>query len=134
MTLVDSSVLIDLFTNDPVWYRWSAERLDQRAQVGALLVNEIVYAELSVRMASEAELLRRLATFNVELVRTPTQALFIAGKTYSRYRAAGGLRTGVLPDFFIGAHASFAGIPLFTRDVRRFRTYFPDVELIAPTV
>jgi predicted nucleic acid-binding protein len=132
MTLVDSNVLIDALTNDPVWYRWSAERLDERARLGVLLINEIVYAELSVQIDTETELLGLLAIFDVELARIPTEALFIAGKTHHRYRAAGGIRTGVLPDFFIGAHASVTGIPLLTRDVRRFRTYFPDVQLITP--
>jgi predicted nucleic acid-binding protein len=132
MTLIDTNVLADVLTNDPAWYTWSAEALRRRAALGALLINEIVYAELSVRADSEARLDEALTTLDVELARTPTPALFLAGKTFYRYRTAGGMRTGVLPDFFIGAHAQIAQWPLLTRDVRRYRTYFPDVELIAP--
>ncbi len=132
MTLVDTNVLIDVLSDDPVWFDWSAASLDRRGDIGAMFINEIIFAELSVQMASEAELEQALAALKVTLARTPTRALFIAGKAYDRYRAAGGIRTGVLPDFFIGAHALVAQWPLLTRDVRRYRTYFPDVELVAP--
>ena len=132
MTLVDTNVLIDVLMGDATWYRWSLDALDQRAADGALLINDVIYAELAVRMDSVAALREALAEFNVALVRTPEDALFIAGKIFQRYRAAGGVRTGVLPDFFIGAHAQFEGWPIITRDLRRYRTYFPDVELIAP--
>lgn len=134
MTLVDSNVLADVLTYDPVWFAWSADALRRRATLGALLINEIVYAELSVRADSEASLGQALAALEIELARTPTSALFLAGKTFYRYRTAGGTRTGVLPDFFVGAHAQVAQWPILTRDVRRYRTYFPDVALIGPTV
>src|SRR5262245_56515907 len=124
MTLVETNVLADVLSNDPVWLDWSIEALAQRAALGPLITNEIVYAELSVRMESEDDLARALKSLHVELVRTPTQALFIAGKTFQRYRAAGGVRTGVLPDFFIGAHAQIARMPILTRDIARYRTYF----------
>jgi len=132
MTLVDTNVLIDLLSDDPVWLDWSIAALVQRSALGPLFINEVVFAELSVQMESEAELRQSLAELNVVLARTPIQALFLAGKTYARYRAAGGVRAGVLPDFFIGAHAETARWPILTRDVRRYRTYFPEVELIAP--
>jgi predicted nucleic acid-binding protein len=133
MTLVDTNVLADVLTYDPAWYAWSADALRRRAVLGPLLINEIVYAELSVRADSEARLGQALAALEIELARMPTSALFIAGKTFYRYRTAGGTRTGVLPDFFIGAHAQVAKWLLLTRDVRRYRTYFPEVALIAPT-
>jgi predicted nucleic acid-binding protein len=132
MTLVDSNVAIDVLTKDPVWLHWSVETLAKRTAFGALCINEVIYAELSIRMDSEAMLSEALAGLKLELTRIPRQALFIAGKIFPRYRAAGGVRTGVLPDFFIGAHAQVAKWPILTRDVRRFRTYFPDVELITP--
>jgi predicted nucleic acid-binding protein len=133
MTLVDTNVLIDVLSDDPVWFDWSAASLDRRGDIGAIFINEIIFAELAVQMDSEAELEQALAALKVTLARTPAPALFIAGKAYGRYRAAGGIRTGVLPDFFIGAHAQVAQWPLLTRDVHRYRAYFPDVELIAPT-
>jgi len=132
MTLVDTNVLIDVLSHDPVWFDWSAASLERQGDTGSMFINEIVVAELSAQIDSEGELEQALAELNVTFVRTPMQALFIAGKTYRRYRAAGGIRTGVLPDFFIGAHAQVAQWPLLTRDVGRYRTYFPDVELIAP--
>jgi predicted nucleic acid-binding protein len=132
MTLVDTSVLIDVLSDDPVWFDWSATWLDRRGDIGSIFINEIVFAELSVQMDSEADVEQALAALQVTLARTPIEALFTAGKAYEQYRAAGGIRTGVLPDFFIGAHAQVARWPLLTRDVRRFRTYFPDVELITP--
>jgi predicted nucleic acid-binding protein len=132
MMLIDSNILIDVLSNDPDWLDWSVAALDQRGALGVMLVNEVIFAELSVRMQSETELVEALNGFNVEFARTPTQALFVAGKTYRRYREAGGTRTGVLPDFFIGAHAQIVQCPILTRDVRRYRTYFPDVELITP--
>ena len=132
MTLVDTNVLIDVLSDDPMWFDWSSAWLDRRSDEGAIFINEIIFAELSVQMESEAEVEQALAALRVTLARTPIEALFIAGKAYERYRAAGGIRTGVLPDFFIGAHAQIARWPLLTRDVRRFRTYFPDVGLITP--
>jgi predicted nucleic acid-binding protein len=132
MTLVDSNVAIDVLAKDPVWLDWSVEALAKRVVCGALYVNEVIYAELSIRMDSEKKLAEAIAGLKLELVRMPRQALFVAGKIFQRYRAAGGVRTGVLPDFFIGAHAQVAKWPVLTRDVRRFRTYFPDVELITP--
>src|SRR5262249_11609015 len=123
---------IDVRSDDPVWFEWSATWLDRRGDIGSMFINDIVFAELSVQVESEAEMEQTLAALKVTLARTPMQALFIAGKAYEQYRAAGGIRTGVLPDFLIGAHAKVMRWPLLTRDVRRFRTYFPDVELITP--
>ena len=132
MTLVDTNVLLDVLTNDPLWLDWSADHLDRQAAQGSLFINEVVYAELSVGFASEQALAEALGELALDLHRTPTPALFLAGKAYLKYRKAGGARTGVLPDFFIGAHAQVARLPIVTRDPRRYRAYFPDVEVIAP--
>jgi len=132
MTLLDTNVVVDVLTDDPVWLEWSAEQLDICRKAGALHINEITYAELAVRAEAEAHLQRALAELSIELERTPMSALFLAGQAFGRYRAAGGPRTSVLPDFFIGAHAQVMSIPILTRDVRRYRSYFPEVQLIAP--
>jgi len=131
--LIDANVLIDVAMDDPVWADWSQERLDIAAGGDDLAINDVVYAELSVRYSRAAELDAMLRQFRIDLAPIPREALFLAGKAYQRYRAAGGLRTGVLPDFFIGAHALVARAPLVTRDARRYRTYFPRIELIAPS-
>ncbi|HXP05093.1 MAG TPA: PIN domain-containing protein [Stellaceae bacterium] len=133
MILIDANVLIDVAMDDPVWADWSQERLDIAAGGDDLAINDVVYAELSVRYSRAAELDAMLRQFRIDLAPIPREALFLAGKAYQRYRAAGGLRTGVLPDFFIGAHALVARAPLVTRDARRYRTYFPRIELIAPS-
>ena len=132
MTLVDTNILLDLFTKDPVWARWSMNQLDVAAARGPLIINDVVYAELSVRFSDIRALDAALDTAALRLEPTPRAALFLAGRVFQRYRAAGGPRTGVLPDFFIGAHAAVAGWPLVTRDVRRYRTYFPRLVLITP--
>jgi hypothetical protein len=132
VTFVDTNVLLDLFTDDPVWANWSLARLDGAAMRGPLVINEVVYAELSVRFAAVESLDGVLEEAGVVLTSSPRAALFLAGKVFARYRAAGGGRNGVLPDFFIGAHAAVSGLPLLTRDTGRYRSYFPTVELIAP--
>jgi predicted nucleic acid-binding protein len=132
MTLIDTNILVDILTSDPVWLRWSADQLDRRRNSGSLYINGIGYAEIAVRIEVEADLQAALADLGIQLERTPISALFMAGQAFRRYRLAGGPRTAILPDFFIGAHAQVARWPILTRDVRRYRTYFPDVELIAP--
>lgn len=132
MTLVDTNVLLDLFTDDPVWAGWSIRELDAAAMRGPLFINNVVYAELSVRFGRIEELETVLAEAGIAIQDIPRPALFLAGKVFQRYRASGGNRTGVLPDFFIGAHAAVSGLPLLTRDVGRYRTYFPSVMLVAP--
>lgn len=132
MTLVDTNVLLDLVTDDPDWADWSIEQLETAALRGPLLINDIVYAELAVRY----ERIERLETFlseaGLDMVAMPRSALFLAGKVFQKYRKAGGSRSGVLPDFFIGAHAAVDRLDLLTRDTARYRTYFPTVTLIAP--
>jgi predicted nucleic acid-binding protein len=132
VTLIDSNVLVDVITEDPKWLDWSIEALDRCAAKGNLYISDVVYAELAVKQDSETSLNESLRILRVALSPIPKSALFLAGKTFGRYRSAGGTRTSNLPDFFIGAHAQIAGLPILTRDVRRYRTYYPDVELITP--
>jgi predicted nucleic acid-binding protein len=132
VTLVDSNVLLDLVTDDPKWVDWSIGQLDAAAIKGPITINAVVYAELSIRFAAIEALERFLNDAGLTLAEIPRTALFLAGKAFQRYRHAGGGRTGVLPDFFIGAHAAVTGLPLLTRDARRYRSYFPDIDLIVP--
>lgn len=132
MTLVDTNVLIDLASNDPTWGAWSEEQMYSASLAGPLYFNDAVYAELAVRFDTVEALDAFLNGLRVEASPIPKPALFLAGKVFSKYRRAGGVRTGVMPDFLIGAHAMVAGLPLLTRDIGRYRTYFPDLRLIAP--
>jgi predicted nucleic acid-binding protein len=133
VTLVDTNVLLDVFTNDLQWADWSIHQLDVAALKGPLFINDIVYAELSVRFDAIETLDAVLnETGFVVLTPTPRAALFLAAKAFQRYRASGGAKSNVLPDFFIGAHAAIAGLTLLTRDPKRYRTYFPKLDLVAP--
>ncbi len=132
MTLIDTNALLDVITDDVNWADWSLRQLDAAAFRGPLTINDVVYAELSVRFATIEALEAKLDDVRVSVAPTPRAALFLAGKTFRTYRSAGGTRSGVLPDFFIGAHAAVSRFTLLTRDARRYRTYFPTVDLIAP--
>ncbi len=132
MTLVDTNVLLDLVTNDPIWADWSVAQLETASLAGPLLINDVIYAELAVRYGRIEDLNALVETAGLELAPLPRAALFLAGKAFVHYRRAGGSRTGVLPDFFIGAQAAVEKLSLLTRDVGRYRTYFPTVELITP--
>jgi len=133
VTLVDTNVLLDLLTVDPKWADWSQRQLEIAAAKGPLVINDVIYAELSVGFVRVEEVDAVLATAQIDRQPIPRAALFLAGKVFQQYRSRGGTRTGVLPDFFIGAHAAVMGLPLLTRDVVRYRTYFPTVGLIAPS-
>jgi predicted nucleic acid-binding protein len=132
MTLVDTNVLLDIVTADPNWADWSIRQLDAASLQGPVVINDVVYAELSVRFATIEAVDAVLADADIELTAMPRAALFLAGKVFLRYRANRGTRTGVLPDFFIGAHAAVSRLTLLTRDARRYRTYFPSLQLSAP--
>jgi len=132
VTLVDTNVLLDLVTDDPQWADWSIQQLDAASLRGELVINDVIYAELSVRFAAIEALEGALDEARVSVAAMPRAALFLAGKAFQRYRAAGGTRTGVLPDFFIGAHASVVGLALLTRDAQRYRSYFPAIDLVTP--
>lgn len=132
MTLVDTNVLLDVVTDDPVWADWSIAQLEAASLTGPLLINDTIYAELSIRYERIEQLDRFVSNARLEIAAMPRAALFLAGKAFVQYRRASGVKTGVLPDFFIGAHAAVSQFPLLTRDVGRYRTYFPSLTLIAP--
>lgn len=132
MILVDTNILLDLVTGDPQWAEWSQQQLDSAAVRDQVAINDIVYAELSVGYATIEELDEMIRSAGVINAVIPPPALFLAGKAFRRYRLAGGIRTGVLPDFFIGAHAVTSDSALITRDAARYRTYFPGITLVAP--
>ncbi|WP_250285471.1 MULTISPECIES: type II toxin-antitoxin system VapC family toxin [unclassified Frankia] len=130
--LVDSNVLLDLLSDDPRWGDWSASAVAAAADEAQLVINPVIYAEVSVRYPRIEELddTLRPEVFRRDVL--PYPAAFLAGKAYTRYRRRSGTRTSPLPDFLIGAHAAVAGYRLLTRDAARYRTYFPKVDLIAP--
>lgn len=132
MLLVDTNVLIDVLQDDPKWADWSIAQLRAQAQVHALAVNPVIYAELSLAFDTVEALDAAVAGMDLAVAELPRPALFLAGKAFVRYRREGGARQNVLSDFFIGAHAAVQDWPLLTRDVRRYRNYFPTVRLIAP--
>jgi predicted nucleic acid-binding protein len=132
VTLIDTNVLLDLVTDDPNWAGWSVAQLEAASLNGPLFINDVVYAELAVRY-DRVELLEAFVDeAGLVIAPMPRAALFLAGKVFTQYRRSGGSRTGVLPDFFIGAHAAVNELPLLTRDVGRYRTYFPSLKLISP--
>lgn len=130
-TVVDSSVLLDIFTEDAGWLDWSQARLIEAAQKGPLVINAVVLAEVSPRF-SRIEALRSALPSMARNEDIPVAAAFLAGHAHAAYRRAGGHREAVLPDFLIGAHAAVTGRPLLTRDPRRIATYLPGAELISP--
>ncbi len=132
MLLVDTNVLIDVLEDDPQWATWSLTQLRAQSQVHALAINPIIYAELSLAFDRFEELDAVVARLELQMLDLPRPALFLAGKAFIRYRGQGGTRTNVLPDFFIGAHAAVAQIPILTRDAARYRSYFQNVLLISP--
>jgi hypothetical protein len=132
VTLVDTNILLDLVTNDVRWADWSIGQLDAAALRGTIAINDIIYAELSVRFAAIETLDAVVDEIGVNLVSIPRPALFLAGKAFQRYRLAGGARTSILPDFFIGAHAAVSGFRLLSRDAQRYRAYFPTIDLVTP--
>ncbi|HXM87567.1 MAG TPA: type II toxin-antitoxin system VapC family toxin [Solirubrobacteraceae bacterium] len=131
-TFVDSSVLLDLFTEDQRWLRWSQRQLTRAAQRGAIILNAVVLAEIAPRFPRYETLRSALPSMAV-IEEIPSAAAFLAGHAHADYRRAGGTRAAVLPDFLIGAHAAVTRRPLLTRDPRRVTTYIPGATLIAPT-
>lgn len=130
--LVDSNVIIDVFTDDPEWAGWSALALAEAADSGQLVVNPVIYAEVSLHFVRIEDLDDALPHDQFAREPIPFDAAFLAGKAYLQYRRRGGARRSPLPDFFIGAHAAVAGHRLPTRDPGRYRTYFPTLSLTAP--
>lgn len=132
VTLVDSNVLLDILTEDPAWIGWSTEALATAAESGPLAINPIIYTEVSVRFSRVEDLDEALRPVDFRRLALPWDAGFLAGKAFSSYRRNGGTRSSTMPDFYIGAHAAVAGLTLLTRDVARYRTYFPLLDLVAP--
>jgi predicted nucleic acid-binding protein len=130
--LVDSNVLLDVLAEDPDWYAWSAERLSECADRYPLAINPVIYAEVSIGFERVEELETALPADFFVRKPLPWEAAFLAGKCFLAYRRAGGRRRSPLPDFFIGAHAAVEDLILLTRDARRYRSYFPKLELICP--
>ncbi len=132
MFLVDTNVLLDIFTDDARWRSWSEAAVRDALIEGHVGINPIVYAETSLAFADAGLLDHSLDALMLARLPLPYAAGFLAGRAFLRYRRAGGVRTSPLPDFYIGAHAAADGLTLVTRDVRRYRTYFPSVKLVRP--
>lgn len=131
-TLVDSNVIIDYLDSDSEWSTWSAAMLAEAADHGAVAINPIIYAEVSVVYPAVEDVEDALPQNYFLRAHLPWEAAFLAGKCFERYRRRGGARRSPLPDFYIGAHAAVAGMTLLTRDARRYRNYFPKLRIIAP--
>ena len=129
---MDTNVLLDVVTQDARWSEWSSSKLAEAAESSTLIVNPIIYAEISIAFEriEDVDVLLSREFFRREEV--PYEAAFLAGKAFMNYRKRGGRKTSTLPDFFIGAHAAVRGYRLLTRDAARYRTYFPTVEVVAP--
>ncbi len=130
--LVDSNVILDIFTEDPKWFEWSSQKLAEYAEKDTLIINPIIYAEVSIRFERIEELEEALPSDVFVREELPWEAAFLAGKCFLLYRRRRGKKTSPLPDFYIGAHAAVRGYALLTRDVKRYRFYFPKLKLIAP--
>jgi predicted nucleic acid-binding protein len=131
--LVDTNILIDILENDPIWADWSLNQLRNQSQVHRMIINPIIFSELSMVYETLEDLEEALATIKLNVIEIPKSALFLAGRAFRQYRKRGGTKRNVLSDFFIGAQAAVSGIPIITRDPRRYATYFPSVTLISPT-
>lgn len=132
MLLVDTNVLVDVLEDDPQWADWSIQQLRFQSKLHKLVINPIIYSELSLTFSTVEALDSTIDGLGVTLLELPKPALFLAGKAFVRYRQQGGTKSNVLADFFIGAHAAVSGFPVLTRDTKRYESYFPSVKLIAP--
>jgi predicted nucleic acid-binding protein len=130
--LVDSNVLLDIFTKDKAWFEWSADKLSELAEHDLIYINPIIYAEISVGFERIEELESALPDDYIQRENLPYEAAFLAGKCFLKYRKVGGERRSPLPDFYIGAHAAIRGWSVLTRDKGRFRSYFPTLDVISP--
>lgn len=130
--LVDTNVLVDVLEDDPEWADWSIGQLRTQSRVHRLIINPVIYTELSLTFSTVEALDEVLAGMQLPVVEMPRPALFLAGKAFAQYRRRGGTKGNVLADFFIGAHAAVAGWPILTRDGSRYQSYFPTVNLVMP--
>ena len=132
VVLVDSSVLLDVLTEDAKWCGWSSEALETQAESSVLAINPIIYAEVSIRFRRIEDVEEAFPPDLFQRAHLPWEAAFLAGKCFVRYRRKGGVRRSPLPDFYIRAHAAVNGWKLLTRDADHYRTYFPRLALVAP--
>ena len=132
VVLVDSNVILDVVTEDPEWYDWSAAALEKYGETSVLAINPIIYAEVSIGFDRIEDLDEALPPIYFRRASLPWEAGFLAGKCFLRYRRRGGSQFSPLPDFYIGAHAAVSGMALLTRDAARYRTYFPKLTVLAP--
>ena len=132
MILVDTNVLLDVLQYDSRWAEWSKGQLDTAILEERLVINSVIYSELSVTFETIEKFEAVLTAASLKVLDIPREALFLAGKAFLKYKRRQGHKNGVLPDFFVGAHAAVLGCPLLTRDAARYRTYFPAVQLISP--
>ena len=130
--LVDSCVLLDLFTDDADWAEWSEKILGQYSQTNTLYINSIIYTEVSIGFNLIEEVEAALEQAGIKVLEIPREALFLAGKVFLNYRKSKGTKHSTLPDFYIGAHATVSTFDLITRDISKFKTYFPNLNLIYP--
>ncbi len=130
--LVDSNIILDVLLDDPSWADWSESILDKHSNSGTLYINPVIYSEISIGFARIEDLESVVTRAGFQMLDIPKEALFLAGKAFLNYRKRKGLRRSPLPDFFIGAQAAVLGLKLITRDVARYRSYFPTVRLITP--
>jgi hypothetical protein len=130
--VVDSNVILDIVTEDKRWFQWSSEALAQYSETHILVINPVIYSEVSIGFDRIEDVEAVLSPMLFRRDPIPWEAAFLAGKCFLLYRKKGGGKRSPLPDFFIGAHAAVLGIPLLTRDASRYRTYFPKLRLIAP--
>jgi predicted nucleic acid-binding protein len=131
-TLVDSNVILDVFLNDVKWADWSESKLEEYSDHATLYINSIIYSEISIGFQLIEDLESAINKAGFQLLEIPKEALFLAGKAYIKYKRREGIKSAPLPDFFIGAQAAVLNLDLLTRDVSRYKTYFPTVTLIAP--
>ena len=134
MLIVDTNVLVDVLQDDPQWADWSIGQLRAQSKVHELIINPVIYAELSLMFEAMEVLDATVERMELRFRELPRPSLFLAGKAFVRYRREGGSKHNVLPDFFIGAHAAVQRCGILTRDARRYRSYFPTVDLLTPSV
>jgi hypothetical protein len=132
MILVDSNIILDILTQDPNWYKWSSDKLEELSETSELVINDIIYAEISIGFKKIEEVEEVLSGGFFKIHSIPREALFLAGKAFLKYKSQSGIKTSTLPDFFIGAHAAVENVPLLTRDIARYKTYFPSLTIIHP--
>ncbi len=130
--LVDSNIILDVFLDDPNWAEWSESKLEKFSSIAKLFINPVIYSEVSVGFKRIEELELALGRAGFQMLEIPKEALFLAGKVFLKYRKNRGTKRSPLPDFYIGAQAAIFEMGLLTRDVPRYRTYFPTVKLIGP--